>query len=97
MLDSITDAERESWEAAFEEVPARLTAQERQEWLDTLQDVALSSDAMFPFRDSIDRAAQSGVKYIVQAGGSLRDDEIIQATNEYGMAMAFSKLRLFHH
>lgn len=97
VLGSITDAERKSWEAAFEEVPSRLTIQERQEWLSTLQDVALSSDAMFPFRDSIDRAAQSGVKYIVQAGGSLRDDEVIQAANEYGMAMAFSKLRLFHH
>jgi len=97
LLGSITDAERKSWETAFEEVPAELTVQERREWLDTLQGVALSSDAMFPFRDSIDRAAQSGVKYIVQAGGSLRDDEVIQATNEYGMVMAFSELRLFHH
>lgn len=97
VLEDLTDAERGSWEAAFEEVPERLTAQERREWIDGLQNVALSSDAMFPFRDSIDRAAQSGVKYIVQAGGSFRDDEVVQATNEYGMVMAYSGLRLFHH
>lgn len=97
LLEDITDAERKAWEAGFEEVPQMLTAQEKREWLDTLQGVALSSDAMFPFRDNIDRAAQSGVKYIVQAGGSLRDDEVIQATNGHGMVMAFSKLRLFHH
>jgi phosphoribosylaminoimidazolecarboxamide formyltransferase/IMP cyclohydrolase len=97
LLEDITDAEREAWEAAFEEVPVRLTPQEKREWLDGLQGVALSSDAMFPFRDSIDRAAQSGVKYVVQAGGSLRDDEVVQATNEYGMVMAYSRLRLFHH
>jgi len=97
LLEDITDAERKAWEAAFEKVPTRLSVQQKREWLDSLQGVSLSSDAMFPFRDSIDRAARSGVKYIVQAGGSLRDDEVIQAANEYGMVMAFSKLRLFHH
>jgi phosphoribosylaminoimidazolecarboxamide formyltransferase/IMP cyclohydrolase len=97
LLEDITDAERRAWKKAFEEIPTRISAQEKREWLDGLQGVSLSSDAMFPFRDSIDRAAQSGVKYIVQAGGSLRDDEVIQAANEYGMTMAFSKLRLFHH
>ena len=97
LLEDLTDAERKAWVAAFQEVPEMLTSQEKREWLDGLQGVALSSDAMFPFRDSIDRAAQSGVKYIVQAGGSARDDEVVQATNEYGMVMAYSRLRLFHH
>jgi phosphoribosylaminoimidazolecarboxamide formyltransferase/IMP cyclohydrolase len=97
LLEDITEAEERAWEKVFEEVPARLTAHEKREWLDSLQGVSLSSDALFPFRDSIDRAARSGVKYVVQAGGSLRDDEVIQAANEHGMVMAFSKLRLFHH
>ena len=97
LLEDITDAERKSWEMAFEEVPKRLTAQEKRDWLDSLQGVSLSSDAMFPFRDSLDRAARSGVKYVVQAGSSIRDDELVQAANEYDMVMAFSKLRLFHH
>jgi phosphoribosylaminoimidazolecarboxamide formyltransferase/IMP cyclohydrolase len=97
LLDDITDAERRAWESVFEEVPERLTPEEKRDWIDSLQGVSLSSDAMFPFRDSLDRAAQSGVKYVVQAGNSLRDDEVIQAANEYGMVMAFSKLRLFHH
>ena len=97
LLNDIADVERKAWETAFEEVPETLTPAEKREWLDSLQGVALSSDAMFPFRDSIDRAAQSGVKYIVQAGGSARDDEVVQAANEYGMVMAYSKLRLFHH
>ena len=97
LLEDLTDAERRSWKMAFEESPGELSDQEKREWLDGLGDVALSSDAMFPFRDSIDRAAQSGVKYVVQAGGSLRDAEVIQAANECGMVMAFSRLRLFHH
>jgi len=97
LLEDITDAERKAWEKAFEVIPERLTADEKREWIASLQGVALSSDAMFPFRDSIDRAAQSGVKYVVQAGGSLRDDEIIEACNDFGMVMALSKLRLFHH
>jgi phosphoribosylaminoimidazolecarboxamide formyltransferase/IMP cyclohydrolase len=97
LLDDITAAEIKALGNEFEEVPARLNQQEKREWLDTLKGVSLSSDAMFPFRDNIDRAAQSGVKYIVDAGSSLRDDEVIHAANEYGMAIAFSKLRLFHH
>jgi len=97
LLEDITDAERKSWEMAFEEVPTRLTAREKRDWLDSLQGVSLSSDAMFPFRDSLDRAARSGVKYIVQAGSSIRDEELVQAADEYDMVMAFSKLRLFHH
>jgi phosphoribosylaminoimidazolecarboxamide formyltransferase/IMP cyclohydrolase len=97
LLEDITDVERKSWEMAFEEVPTRFTAQEKRDWLDSLQGMSLSSDAMFPFRDSLDRAARSGVRYVVQAGSSIRDDELVQAANEYGMVMAFSRLRLFHH
>ena len=97
LLDDITEAEKKAWEADFEVVPERLTKEEKKEWLSTLTGVSLSSDAMFPFRDSIDRAAQSGVKYVVQAGGSNRDEDVIEAADEYGMVMAFSKLRLFHH
>lgn len=97
LLEEITDAERKAWEEVFEKVPEKLAAREKREWLDGLKGVSLSSDAMFPFRDNIDRAAQSGVKYVIQAGGSLRDDEVINAANEYGMVMVCSKLRLFHH
>ena len=97
LLDDITEAEKRAWEADFEVVPERLTKEEKKEWLSTLTGVSLSSDAMFPFRDSIDRAAQSGVKYVVQAGGSNRDEDVIEAADEYGMVMALSKLRLFHH
>ncbi|MDQ1328328.1 MAG: phosphoribosylaminoimidazolecarboxamide formyltransferase / cyclohydrolase [Candidatus Poribacteria bacterium] len=97
LLEDITEAERKAWETFFEEVPKKLTSQEKREWISTLKGVSLSSDAMFPFRDSLDRAAQSGVKYVVQAGSSIRDNELIQSANEYGMVMALSKLRLFHH
>lgn len=93
----LTPAEEKFWAEAFEEVPRRLTAEERREWLDGLSGVALSSDAFFPFRDNIDRARRSGVKYVVQPGGSYRDDEVIRACDDYGMVMAFSGLRLFHH
>lgn len=81
----------------LEEVPERLTDQEREEWLKGLKNVSLGSDAFFPFRDNIDRAYKSGVKYIVQPGGSVRDDIVIQSCNEYGMIMAMTGLRLFHH
>jgi len=97
LLEDITDAEQKAWEKSFAEVPKRLTKEEKREWLSGLKGVSLSSDAMFPFRDSLDRASQSGVKYIVQAGSSIRDDEVTQAANEHGMVMALSKLRLFHH
>lgn len=97
LLEDITEAEYRAWKEAFLEVPRRLTPEEKREWLNTLSGVALSSDAMFPFRDSIDRAAQSGVKYVIQAGSSIRDEEVIKAADEYGMVMILSKLRLFHH
>lgn len=75
----------------------KLSKEERREWLDTLSGVSLGSDAYFPFRDSIDRASRSGVKYIAEAGGSLRDEDVIAAADEYGMVMAFPGIRLFHH
>ena len=81
----------------FTEIPKQLTADERRAWLDGLTDVTLGSDAFFPFRDSIDRAAKSGVKYVLQPGGSTRDEDVIAACDEYGMTMVFSGLRLFHH
>jgi phosphoribosylaminoimidazolecarboxamide formyltransferase/IMP cyclohydrolase len=96
-LDEVTAAEQAAWEACFRVVPKRLSAGEKQAWLSQVSDVALSSDAFFPFRDSIDRAARSGVQYVAEPGGSLNDDEVIAACDEYGMAMCFTEVRLFHH
>jgi len=93
----VTDAEKKNWENVFTEIPKQLTAEERRTWLDGLTDVTLGSDAFFPFRDSIDRAAKSGVKYVLQPGGSNRDEDVIATCDEYGMTMVFSGLRLFHH
>jgi phosphoribosylaminoimidazolecarboxamide formyltransferase/IMP cyclohydrolase len=95
--DELTPSEEESWAVAFEEVPARMSLQEKKDWIGRFGDVALSSDAFFPFRDCIDRACQSGVKYVVEPGGALRDDDVIRACDDYGMVMIFSKTRLFHH
>ncbi len=81
----------------MEEVPERLTDTERREWLKGLKGVTLGSDAFFPFRDNIDRAFKSGVQYVVQPGGSVRDDIVISSCNEYGIVMAVTGLRLFHH
>jgi len=89
--------EREAWEPSFEEVPELLSDQEKRGWIAQMEGVSLSSDAFIPFRDNIDRAARTGVKYLVQAGGSLRDDDVVAAANEYDMVMALSKVRLFHH
>jgi len=93
----ITEAEKQNWSNVFTEIPNQLTAEERHSWLDGLTDVTLGSDAFFPFRDSIDRAVKSGVKYVLQPGGSNRDEDVIAACDEYGMTMVFSGLRLFHH
>jgi len=93
----ITEAEKSNWKNIFAEIPRQLTYAERRAWLDGMSDVVLGSDAFFPFRDSIDRAAKSGVKYVLQPGGSNRDDEVISACDEYGMTMVFSGIRLFHH
>jgi phosphoribosylaminoimidazolecarboxamide formyltransferase/IMP cyclohydrolase len=74
-----------------------LSAAQRAEWINLFFGASLASDAFFPFRDNIDRAQKSGVRYIVQPGGSVRDDLVIEACNEYGMVMAMSGIRLFHH
>jgi phosphoribosylaminoimidazolecarboxamide formyltransferase/IMP cyclohydrolase len=89
--------EKAAWSEVFSEVPLQLNAAERRDWLNTLKGVTLGSDAFFPFRDSIDRAAMSGVTYVLEPGGSNRDDAVIQAADEYGMTMVFSGVRLFHH
>jgi phosphoribosylaminoimidazolecarboxamide formyltransferase/IMP cyclohydrolase len=93
-LDVLADG---AWEKIFAEKPAVFTKEEKRAWLDQLQDVTLGSDAFFPFSDNIDRAYRSGVKYIAQPGGSIRDDLVIEACNKYGMAMVFTGIRLFHH
>ncbi|MFE3898592.1 MULTISPECIES: phosphoribosylaminoimidazolecarboxamide formyltransferase [unclassified Priestia] len=95
--DDITEVENEQWKRCFEEVPARLSKSEKREWLKRLKGVSYASDAFLPFRDNIDRAAQSGVKYVVQTGNSLRDEQVTEAANEYGMIMAHSGIRVFHH
>jgi phosphoribosylaminoimidazolecarboxamide formyltransferase/IMP cyclohydrolase len=92
-----TPPEHAAWAAHFAHVPALLAAEEQADWLRGLQGVSLASDAFFPFRDNIDQAARRGVAYIVQPGGSVADAEVIRACDEYGMVMAFSGLRLFHH
>lgn len=85
------------WEHIFKVKPEVFTAVQKREWLNRLTDVALGSDAFFPFGDNIERAYKSGVKYIAQPGGSIRDDNVIQTCNKYGIAMAFTGIRLFHH
>ncbi len=93
----ITPNEQQIIESTLEEVPPRFTPEERSNWLSNLKGVTLSSDAFMPFRDTIDRAYQSGVKYVLQPGNSIRDNEVIKACNDYGMVMIFSGVRLFHH
>ena len=85
------------WQQFFTEQPEPLTREEKREWLDKMDGVALGSDAFFPFSDNVQRAHRSGVKYIAQPGGSIRDDLVIEACNEFGIAMYFSGMRLFHH
>jgi len=93
----VTATEKAAWGNIFTEIPRQLAADERRAWLDTLKGVTLGSDAFFPFRDSIDRAAMSGVKYVLEPGGSNRDADVIAACDEYGLTMVFSGVRLFHH
>jgi len=95
--EDATEAEVAAWRLNFNTVPAPFSRQERHDWLARFDGVALSSDAFIPFRDNIDRAARSGVRYVVQTGGSSRDQGIIRAADEYGMVMVFTGLRLFHH
>lgn len=93
----MTKAEKAAFNENFTTVPPELTEQEKTEWVAKLDGVSISSDAFFPFRDSIDQASKRGVKYVVQTGGSLREDEVVAAADEYGMVMALSGVRLFHH
>ncbi len=97
LRDDVTPNEKADWTNIFASNPRQLTLHEKREWLSKLDSVTLGSDAFFPFRDSIDRASVSGVKYVLEPGGSNRDDAVIQAANEYGMTMIFSGVRLFHH
>lgn len=85
------------WQRVFSEQPKVFTMEEKKSWLKKATGLALGSDAFFPFRDNIERAKRSGVSYIAQAGGSIRDDDVIQACDEYGMTMAMTGIRLFHH
>ena len=93
-MDVLADG---AWERIFKVKPPVFTVEEKRAWLDKMTDVALGSDAFFPFGDNIERAHKSGVKYIAQPGGSVRDDNVIDTCNKYTMAMAFTGIRLFHH
>ncbi|WP_077532257.1 phosphoribosylaminoimidazolecarboxamide formyltransferase [Massiliimalia massiliensis] len=86
-----------NWQQMFTEQPAPLTREEKKEWLGRMSGVALGSDAFFPFGDNIERAHRSGVEFIAQPGGSIRDDNVIETCNKYGISMAFTGIRLFHH
>ncbi|MCH3963274.1 MAG: phosphoribosylaminoimidazolecarboxamide formyltransferase [Clostridium sp.] len=97
LRNDVTEEETRHWKDVFTEVPRKLTEEEKKNWISKLKGVSLGSDAFFPFRDNIDRASKSGVEYIVEPGGSIRDDAVIEACNDYNMVMAFSDLRLFHH
>ena len=93
-MDVLADG---AWQKVFTEKPEVFTEEEKRAWLDQMQDVTLGSDAFFPFSDNIERAHKSGVKYIAEPGGSVRDEDVIATCNKYGMAMAFTGIRLFHH
>ncbi len=97
LQERLNSFEKENLKAALEKVPPQLTWDQKKDWLKGLKGVSLSSDGMIPFRDTIDRAYESGVAYIVQPGGSIRDDDSVKACDAYGMVMAYSGLRLFHH
>ena len=93
-MDVLADG---AWEQIFKVKPPVFTREEKRAWLDKMQDVTLGSDAFFPFSDNIERAHKSGVKYIAQPGGSVRDDGVIECCNKYDMVMVFTGIRLFHH
>ena len=86
-----------TWQQFFTECPAPLTREEKKEWIAQMKGVSLGSDAFFPFGDNIERAHKSGVEFVAQAGGSVRDDHVIETSDKYGIAMAFTGVRLFHH
>ena len=89
--------ETDDWQRVFTEKPAPLTREEKKAWLKEVTGVALGSDAFFPFGDNVERAHKSGVSFIAQSGGSIRDDNVIETANKYNIAMAFTHIRLFHH
>ncbi len=93
-MDVLADGE---WQKIFQVKPEVFTREEKRAWLDTMKGVALGSDAFFPFGDNIERAHKSGVQYIAQPGGSIRDDNVIETCDKYGITMAFTGIRLFHH
>ncbi len=93
-MDVLADGE---WEKIFKEKPPVFTREEKRAWLDKLTGVSLGSDAFFPFGDNVERAHRSGVEYIAQPGGSIRDDNVISTCNKYGIVMSFTGIRLFHH
>ena len=93
-MDVLADG---AWQQIFKGKPEIFTAEEKRAWLDKMEGTALGSDAFFPFSDNIERAVKSGVKYVAQPGGSIRDGEVIECCNKHGVAMAFNGIRLFHH
>ena len=93
-MDVLADG---AWENIFKVKPAVFTTEEKKAWLATMKGVALGSDAFFPFGDNIERAKRSGVKFVAQPGGSIRDDNVIETCNKYNMTMSFTGIRLFHH
>lgn len=97
LQEKLSPFEKNNIEMALKKVPPKLTAEEKNDWLARFSGVSMSSDGFIPFRDTIERAYLSGVKYVVQPGNSIRDDDVIEACNNYGMVMAFSGTRLFHH
>ncbi len=97
LREDVIAAEERLWRENYRVAPERLAPHERRAWLDKLDGVTLGSDAFIPFPDTINRAAQSGVRYIMQPGGSVRDEDVIAACDEYGMVMVYTGVRLFHH
>jgi phosphoribosylaminoimidazolecarboxamide formyltransferase/IMP cyclohydrolase len=95
--EAVDSAERLAWEALFETVPKFLSTEERKEWLSKRIGVSLGSDAFFPFPDNIHRARRSGVSFIAAPGGSVQDQEVLDAANAYGMIVCRTQYRLFHH
>jgi phosphoribosylaminoimidazolecarboxamide formyltransferase/IMP cyclohydrolase len=93
----MTPKEREAWLASFSREPRPFTFEQRADWLARLRGMSLSSDAFIPFRDTIDRSAAVGVGYVAETGGSIRDPEVIEAANEYGLLMTLTGVRLFTH
>ncbi len=86
-----------TWQTIFKVKPEVLTAEEKKAWIATQSGVTVGSDAFFPFGDNVERARKSGVQYIAEPGGSIRDDHVIMTANKYGIVMAFTGMRLFHH